>query len=116
VRLRVTAGQRGDAPQAPPPPEGYKRGQVGCVIADAAFDADEIRRRVRRMRARRRIEPNPTRRRPKRCDKARYRHRNVVERFFGAIQRFRRDATRYEKKAENRLGSVRLAAVVTGLS
>jgi transposase len=40
----------------------------------------------------------------------------VVERFFGAIQRFRRVATRYEKKAENRLGSVRLAAVVTGLS
>jgi transposase len=86
------------------------------VIADAAFDADATRRRVRRMRARCCIRPNPTRKEPKRYDKVRYRHRNVIERFFGAVKRFRRVATRYEKKAENYLGFVWLAALLTGLS
>jgi len=40
----------------------------------------------------------------------------VSERFFGAIQRFRRVATRYEKKAENFLGVVRRAAVMVNLN
>lgn len=116
VRLRLTAGQCGDAPQALPLLEGYKRGQVGCVIADAAYDGDDIRRRVRSLRARACIRPNPTRKLKKRCDRRRYRHRNVVERFFGAIKRFRRVATRYEKKAENYLGFVWLAALMTGMN
>jgi transposase len=115
VRLRLTAGQRGDAPQALPLLAGYRRGRVGCVIADAAFDSDDIRRRVRQMRARCCIKPNPTRKRPAPYDKARYKHRNLIERFFGAVKRFRRVATRYEKKAENYLGFVWLAAVMTGL-
>jgi transposase len=115
ARLRLTAGQCGDAPQALPLLEGYKRGEVGCVIADAAYDGDEIRKRVRGLRARACIKPNPTRKVKKRYDQVRYTHRNVVERFFGAIKRFRRVATRYEKKAENYLGFVWLAAVLTDL-
>ena len=116
VRLRLTAGQCGDAPQALPLLEGYKRGQVGCVIADAAYDGNDIRKRVRGLRARTCIKPNPTRKAKKHYDRKRYKHRNLVERFFGAIKRFRRVATRYEKKAENYLGFVWLAAVLTGLS
>ena len=121
ARLRLTAGQCGDAPQALPLLEGYKRGEVGCVIADAAYDGDEIRQRVRSLRARSLraracIKPNPTRKVKKRCDRKRYKHRNLVERFFGAIKRFRRVATRYEKKAENYLGFVWLAALLTDIN
>lgn len=116
MRLRLTAGQSGDAPQALPLLEGYRRGEVGCVIADAAYDGDEIRRRVRSLRARTCIKPNATRKGKKRYNRKRYKHRNLVERFFGAIKRFRRVATRYEKKAENYLGFVWLAALLTGLS
>jgi transposase len=94
---------------------GYRRGEVGCVIADAAFDSDAIRRRVRSLRARVCIKPNPTRTRPRRYDRGRYRHRNVIERFFGALKRFRRVATRYEKKPQNFLGFVWLAALLNGL-
>lgn len=115
VRLRLTAGQCGDAPQALPLLEGYRRGEVGCVIADAAYDGNEIRRRVRSLRARTCIKPNPMRKKPKRYDRQRYKRRNLVERFFGAIKRFRRVATRYEKKAENYLGFVWLAAALTGM-
>ena len=116
VRLRLTAGQCGDAPQALPLLANYKRGAVGCVIADAAYDGNDIRRRVRSLRARTCIKPNPTRTVPKRYDRRRYKHRNLVERFFGAIKRFRRVATRYEKKSENYLGFVWLAAVLTALN
>lgn len=84
------------------------------MIADAAFDGDDIRRRVRQMRARCRIKPNPARKKPTRYGKERYKHRNLIERFFDAVKRLRRVATRYEK-ARNHLGAVRLAAVMTGL-
>ena len=50
----------------------------------------------------------------KRYDRARYRNRSVIERFFGAIKRFRRVATRYDKKAENFLGFAWLAALLVG--
>ena len=92
---------------------GLKAGTAGHVIADAGYDSDAIRRRVRRLRARCCIKPNPTRRRKKRYDRRRYRHRNVVERFFCRIKRCPRVATRYEKKAENYAAFIYLAAFVT---
>ena len=39
--------------------------------------------------------------RKKRYDRKRYKHRNVIERFFRRIKQCRRVATRYEKKAAN---------------
>ena len=115
VRLILTPGQCGDNPQAAALLEGYKRGQVGSVIADAGYDGDKTRRRVRQMRAACCIKPNPKRKTKKRYRKQTYKHRNVIERFFGAIKRFRRVATRYDKKPENYMGFVWLAAVLTGL-
>ncbi len=109
VRLVLSPGQAGDAPRAPALLDGLRPGHV---VADAAYDSDAIRERVRRAKARACIRPNPTRRRKTRYGRERYRHRNVVERFFGAIKRFRRVATRYEKKAENYLGFAWLAAVL----
>lgn len=113
-RLILTAGQCGDAPQAEALLEGFAAGEVGHVIADAAYDSDAIRRRVRRMRSRACIRPNPTRKARKRYDKRRYRNRNVIERFFGAIKRCRRVATRYEKKAANFAGFIWLASLLVG--
>lgn len=110
MRLVLTAGQRGDAPQALALLEGLRPKHV---IADAAYDSDAIRELVRKMKARACIRPNPTRRRKKRYDRRRYRHRNVIERFFRRIKQCRRVATRYEKKAANFAGFVWLAAFVT---
>ena len=109
----LTPGQAGDCPQAATLLSGLGRGAVGHVIADAAYDSDDLRARVRRLRARCCVKPNPTRTRRKRYDRRRYRHRNVVERFFCRIRRCRRVATRYEKKAANFAGFVYLAAFVT---
>ena len=86
---------------------------VRHVLADAAYDSDAIRRLIRKMKARACIKPNPTRKRNKRYDRGRYKHRNVIERFFCRIRRCRRVATRYEKKAVNFAGFVYLAAFIT---
>ena len=116
LRLVVTAGQRGDAPQAGARLAGFGRGAVGHVLGDAAYDSDAIRRRVRAIRARACIRPNPTRKARKRYDKARYRNRNVIERFCRRVKGHRRVATRYDKKAANYAGFVWLAALVIELS
>ena len=93
--------------------KGFERGTIAHVVADAAYDSDAIRARVRQLRARSCIRSNPTRKRKQRYSKERYKNRNVIERFFGHIKRFRRIATRYEKKAENFLGFAWLAAMLT---
>ena len=109
----LTPGHRGDCPQAEPLLRGLGRGTVGHVIADAAYDSDELRRHVRQLGAGCCIKPNPTRKRKKRYDRTRYKHRNEIERFFCRIRRCRRVATRYEKKAANFAGFVYLAAFIT---
>ena len=111
----LTAGQRGDAPQAERLLADFEPGQVGVVVADAAYDSDAIRERGRRLKAKVCIRPNPVRKVRKRYDKEVYKHRNQIERFFGRIKRCRWVATRYEKKAANYAGFVWLAALVTDL-
>lgn len=44
-------------------------------------------------------------------DRARYKERNVVERFIGKLKENRRVATRYDKKATHFAGFVILAAI-----
>jgi transposase len=110
LRLIVTPGQCGDAPQAPALLEGLR---TGHVLADAGYDSDAIRTLIRQMKAQACIRPNPTRKRRKRYDRQRYKHRNVIERFFRRIKQCRRIATRYEKKTGNFLGFVWLAAGIT---
>jgi len=105
----LSPGQAGDAPRAPMLLDGLR---PTYVVADAAYDSDAIREQVRRMKARACIRPNPTRKRKKLYDRKRYKHRNVIERFFGSIKRFRRVATRYEKKPENYLSFAWLAAIM----
>lgn len=111
----MTAGQQGDAPQAQPLLADFEPGQIGVVVADAAYDSDAIRERGRRLKAQVCIRPNPGRKVKKRSDREVYRHRNQIERFFGRIKRCRRIATRYEKKAVNFAGFVCLAALITDM-
>lgn len=109
----VTPGQRGDAPQAEALLGGLK---ARHVIADAAYDSGDIRETVLGMKAKARIMPNPTRKQKKCYDRKRYRHRNVIERFFRRIKDCRGVATRYETKAANFVASVWLAAGLSGLA
>ena len=94
---------------------GRPRSRPRKIVADAAYLARSNRRLLRSRgigcvipRAR-----NHRRRGP--FDKAAYRQRNQVERFFSRIKQFRRMATRYEKLAEHYLAIVTLAATVIWL-
>jgi transposase len=49
------------------------------------------------------------------CDFALYCERNLVERFFNSIKRFRAIATRYEKTARNFLAGVHLVCALAWL-
>ena len=113
VHLLLTAGQKGDAPQAKVLLNQGEPGTARHIVADAAYVIDAIREQSRKLIAKACISPNPTRKRKKRYDKERYKHRNVIERFFCRIKRCRRVATRYEKKACNFAGFVWFAALVT---
>jgi len=110
-QLIITAGHRGDAPQAEALLSGLSPKHV---LADTAYDSDAIRRLVRRMRAKACIKPSRCRKSKKHYDRKRYKHRNVIERFFRNIKACRRVATRYEKKASNFAAFVWLAAALTG--
>ena len=44
VDVRLTPGQRGDAPVAEVLLDTFRRGQIGTIIADAAYDSDARQR------------------------------------------------------------------------
>ena len=44
-----------------------------------------------------------------------YKERNIIERFFNKLKQFRRVATRYDKRLENFMGFVKLAAIAIWL-
>jgi transposase len=112
VRIRLTAGQAGDAPQA----QGLLAGQAaGAVIADTAYDADHLRAAIAAKGAEAVIPSNPSRSRRLPLDEHLYRERHLVECCIGKLKQFRRVATRYEKTARNYLAVVTLAATILWL-
>ncbi len=112
VRLILTAGQAGDAPQAVPLIEGL---DADVVMADAAYDSDAIRSAVAEKGAVAVIPNNPSRAVKYPLDKAAYAERHLVEGCFAKLKQFRRVATRYEKTARNYLAVVTLAAIILWL-
>lgn len=82
------------------------------LIADKAYDADHWRARLARRRIRAVIPNKSNRKRIFPFDVERYKDRNAIERMFGRLKDFRRIATRYDKKAENFMAALCLAAIV----
>ncbi|TFL16076.1 IS5 family transposase [Jannaschia formosa] len=99
VHLVVTPGQWGDGPQARSLLEGLAaKGRIAHVIADAAYDADHLRGFVAdSLGAQAQIKPNPSRADKPSTDWTLYKERNLVERFFNRLKRYRRIALRCEK-------------------
>ena len=81
------------------------------MLADEGYDSDANRAAIRGRGAEPCIPARRNRKEPIAYDRHPYRGRNVTERFFGRIKQYRRVATRFDKKAENYLGLVWLAAI-----
>jgi transposase len=110
----VAEGRRNDAPLALPVLAEAKTvvGRIDEVLADGAFDSDEIRCVILDEHDALPVIPNrANRKEPWPWDdemKETYEQRDRVERAFGKAKQFRRFATRYEKLREVFLGLVRL--------
>jgi len=112
VRFALTAGHRGDAPQAVPLIEGLP---AQAVLADTAYDSDQIRAAIADKGAVAVIPNNPSRALKHPLDEHLYAQRHLVECCFSRLKQFRRVATRYEKTARNYLAVVAVAAIVLWL-
>ncbi len=112
VALRLTAGQRGDVPQATSLMAGQR---AAFVLADGAYDATSFRDTIQAAGATAVIPNTPQRASKYPFDRDLYRERHLVECCFAKLKQFRRVATRYEKTARNYLAVVTLAAIVLWL-
>ena len=112
VAMRLTGGQCGDAPQA----DALIEEQAASVVmADAAYDSDALRQRIKDMGATAVIPNNPSRTFKHPFDRALYKERHLVECCFGKLKRYKRVAMRSEKTAQNYLAVVTIAAIVLWL-
>ena len=108
IGLKLTEGQAHDGKSAKDMLGGLGEGDI--LLADRAYDGDELRRSVAEQGAWANIKPMPNRVNIPAFSPFLYRYRNLVERFFSKLKHFRAVATRFEKHAANYLALVKLAA------
>jgi transposase len=103
----LTGGQTHDVTQAVSLLEGIC---AGAVLADKAYDADEVLRKIEGDGAKAVIPLKNNRKQQRAFDAEQYKNRNLIERFFCRIKQFRRIATRYEKLASRYSSFIALTA------
>lgn len=109
VRFTLTAGHKGDAPEA----EALIADLPAAVVmADTAYDSDKLRAIIAAKKASAVIPNNPSRAKKYPLDRHLYAQRHLIECCFSKLKQFRRVATRYEKTARNYLAVVTIAAIV----
>ena len=109
VRLALTAGQAGDAPAAEDLLADLSPGAT--LIAERACDTNAIRAFAADRGAWANIPPRSIRQGARSFSGRVCRQRNLVERFFNRIKHFRGLATRYERRPDNFLAALELAAI-----
>lgn len=109
VRLAVTEGTVADSSQAFPLIEGI---EAQCLLADKAYDTNEIIAAARESGMDPVIPPKKNRREEWDYDQALYRLRHLVENGFLEFKQWRGVATRYAKRAASFLAICQLRAVM----
>lgn len=112
LRFRVTAGQAHDITAAPELLEGCR---AKAVLADKAYDSNDLRERIAAMKAEAVIPSKRNRKIVIPHDADIYKHRNRIERCFNRLKHFRRFATRYDRRTVHFTGFVQLAATMIWL-
>ena len=82
------------------------------LIADKGYDANSLRKTLRKVRTEAVIPSTRSRKTPIPYDAIAYRERNRIERAFCSLKDWRRVATRYDKLARNFLSAVAIAAAI----
>ncbi len=84
-------------------------GQI--LLADRAYDSDGLRQSRKKRGAWGCIRPMPNRVNIPAFSPWLYKQRNAVERFINKLKQFHAITTRYEKRDDNFLASIQLAAI-----
>ncbi len=108
VKIILTPGQDHDVTQAQ---ELIKNVDAEKVIADKAYDSDELINAIKASGAKVVTPPKSNRCEQRSYSKRDYKKRNVVERLVNTLKQCRRVATRYEKTARNFLAMIQLASI-----
>jgi transposase len=112
LRFLITPGQTNDITAAPDLLEGQ---EADAVLADKAYDSNDLRQRIADIKAEAVIPSKRNRKIAIPHDAEVYRHRNRIERCFNRLKHFRRFATRYDRRAIHFAGFVHLAAAMMWL-
>lgn len=108
VRIVLSAGQASDKAAVPELIAGLPAAKA--LIADRGYDAQAIIDLVRETGGNAHIPTQRDRKVQRSVDRALYRQRNLVERYFCKLKHFRGIATRFAKLARNFLAAVMLAS------
>src|ERR1700689_1623646 len=106
--LKLTEGQAHDGKSAADLLGNLGEGQI--LLADRGYDSAALRARLAAQGAWGNIKPIRGRVNIPSFSSYLYRFRNLVERFFNKLKHFRAVATRFEKRDDNYLASVKLAS------
>ena len=107
LRFQLTAGQKGDAPEASDLIDGI---DAEAILADRAYDSDTLLEKIRSKGAAAVIPPNPTRSGRRETDWRLYKERHKIEVMFGFLKHYRRVFARFDKLAKRYLAFVHFAA------
>ncbi len=109
IALKLTEGQAHDGRSAEDMFATVRAGTV--LLADRAYDSNALRAWLAERGALANIRAMPRRIEPPLFSHWLYKQRNLVERFFNKLKHFRAVATRYDKRDDNYLASVKLASL-----
>ncbi len=109
IALKLSEGQAHDGREAANMFATVQAGHI--LLADRAYDCDALRNSLAKSGAWGNIRLMPNRKNRPAFSAWLYRQRNAVERFFNKLKHFRAVATRYDKRDDNFLASVKLASL-----
>lgn len=112
LRFVLTAGQRQDSPQAPTLLAGL---HFQRVIADTAYDSDDLRHQLADLGAEAVIPPRPNRKTHYAYDTHLYKERHLVECLINKLKYYRRIFVRFDKLASRYLGFLHFAGALIWL-
>ena len=110
LRFVPTAGQSGDAPQALPLLQATDHSDTGAVLADRAYDTNDMLEWLDKQHIEAVIPPHPNRVEPRATDWSLYKARGQIEVMFGFMKHYRRVFSRFDKLARRYLAFVHLTA------
>ena len=109
VRFELLPGHRFDTVGVPPLIDGI---EFGGLIADKAFDSNDIIADLNERGAQVIISQHPRRTKPLKIDAEMYKWRHLIENFFCKLKEFKRIAMRSDKTDHSFAAMINLAAAV----